>query len=131
VGIVLVAATMIATLWREGAVSPWSPRFDAQPLPAHVVGASGGPVAEGAALFHRKGCEYCHTIEGQGGLRGSNLTYVADRMTREQMTIRILNGATNMPAYGAILKSDEMDRILAFLMTRRQQGARVPSPPAR
>jgi ubiquinol-cytochrome c reductase cytochrome b subunit len=131
VGIVLIAVMMIGTLWREAVISPWSPRFDARPLPERVVGAATGPVAEGAALFHKKGCEFCHTVAGEGGLRGPNLTWVADRMTREQMTIRILNGATNMPAYGAILQPGEMDRILAFLATRRQQGAGVAAPPAR
>jgi ubiquinol-cytochrome c reductase cytochrome b subunit len=130
-GIVLGVVVMIGTLWRQGAVSPWSPRFDARPLSVQVVGASTGPVAEGAALFHRKGCEYCHTIATQGGLRGPNLTYVADRLTRDQMTLRILNGATNMPAYGGNMSPTDLARILAFLDTRRHRQTPASQPVAR
>ena len=46
------------------------------------------------------------------------MTDVASRLTPQQMTIRILNGATNMPSFAAILKADELDAIVAFLQTR-------------
>ena len=38
------------------------------------------------------------------------------RLTKEEMTIRIVNGARNMPAYGGSLSKEELDNIVAFLM---------------
>lgn len=57
-------------------------------------------------------------ISGYGGLRGPNLTRVADRITTQQMEWRILNGGHNMPAFAAILHPEELNDILTFLHTR-------------
>jgi ubiquinol-cytochrome c reductase cytochrome b subunit len=120
VGLVIV----IGALWRYGSVGPWSPDFSAQPLNAAQIGATSGPVFQGAALFYQKGCEYCHTVDGQGGIRGPDLTRVADRLTEGQITATIADGRGNMPAYINNLKPDEMEAIVAFLDSRSKQ----PSP---
>ena len=111
----------VLTLWYEGKVAPWSPRFEAQPL--HAADYSGVDVAahHGALLFHDKGCEYCHMIDGQGGLRGPNLSNVANRLTEQQMKIRILNGGRNMPAFAGILQSNQLEELVKFLETRRTE----------
>jgi ubiquinol-cytochrome c reductase cytochrome b subunit len=115
---VTIVIVGVCTLWYEGAVSPWSPRFSAPALPA-VITASLSPQAQrGAALFHDKRCESCHMIQGYGGLRGPNLTYVADHLTTQQMEWRILNGGHNMPSFAGILHPGEVDDILTFLHTR-------------
>ena len=73
----------------------------------------------GANLFYTKSCLYCHTIDGQGGIRGPDLSSVADRLSRDQMIIRISNGGYNMPAYTYNMKPDELKAIVAFLETRK------------
>jgi len=121
IGLVITCWMMIGTLWIEGKRAPWSPDFSAQELPLAVVHAASGPVYAGAQLFHSHGCEYCHTISGYGGHRGPELTYVGDRLTADQLTIQIVNGGTNMPAYGGNLTASELSNIVAFLGSRKTQ----------
>lgn len=117
-GSVLMIVVTIGVLWRLGVLAPWSPDFSAPPLPQAVIGPTSGPVPDGAQLFHQKGCEFCHTVAGYGGHRGPDLTEVGDRLSADQMTIRIVNGATNMPAYGSDLTPQQLDQLVAFLKSR-------------
>lgn len=120
VGVVLLSVLMIGSLWIEGANAPWSPNFQAEPLPASVVGTTAGPVAEGARLFHSKACLNCHLIGEFGGRRGPDLTTVADRLSETDLIIRIVNGGNNMPAYGKTLTPPQVDALVAFLLTRQK-----------
>jgi ubiquinol-cytochrome c reductase cytochrome b subunit len=120
---ILIVVSIVATIGyytHVGFLAPWAPRLDAPPLPTQMVGAENGPVAAGAKLFHDKGCEYCHTISGYGGIRGPDLSYVGDRLTKDQIETRIFSGAENMPSYSAILKPDELNDLVAFLASRRR-----------
>jgi len=117
---VLTLLIMVGALWRAGVDSDWSPDFEAKPIPKKVVASTDTLVQHGAQLFFSKACIHCHAIAGNGGRRGPNLTDVSDRLTQEQITIRILNGATNMPAFGDILKPEEMEALSAFLESRRR-----------
>lgn len=128
--IVAFITFMIAYYGVVGHVAPWSPRMEAPPLPAQVVGSTSGPVADGARVFHEKGCEYCHTVSGYGGIRGPDLTYAGDTMTPAQMTTRIYSGATNMPSYNGNLTSDQLSALLAFLSSRHRQPV-LPIPEGR
>ncbi len=118
VGVVLLSVLMIGSLWIAGVHSNWSPNFNAQPLPPAIVGTTTGLVADGARVFHDRACLNCHLIEGQGGRRGPDLTFVGDQLTRSDLIIRIVNGGHNMPAYGTILHPKEIDALVAFLQTR-------------
>ncbi len=122
IAVVLLSVIMIGSLWIAGAKSPWSPNFNAQPLPEKVIGVSSGPVFEGGALFHDKGCLNCHLIQGLGGRRGPNLTYVGDKLKKDDIIIRIVNGGVNMPAFGGSLKPEEIDKLVAFLQSRTRAG---------
>ncbi len=119
IAIVASVVVMIGALWVAGIQSNWSPDFNAQPLPANVVGVSSGPVYTGAKLFYQKGCEYCHAISGNGGRRGPDLTTVGDRLTQQDITLRIMNGGTNMPPFATTLSSDEVSNLVAFLQSRK------------
>jgi ubiquinol-cytochrome c reductase cytochrome b subunit len=119
IAVVLLSVIMIGSLWIAGARAPWSPNFDPQPLPEKIVGASSGPVFEGAKLFRQKGCLNCHLIDRYGGRRGPDLTYVGDKLSESDMVIRIVNGGVNMPAFADALKPDELAQIVAFLQSRK------------
>ena len=97
-------------------------RHEWKPRHARASGRSpSGPVADGARVFHEKGCEFCHTVAGNGGIRGPDLTYAGDPLTPAQMTTRIFSGATNMPSYKGNLTPEQLSSLLAFLDSRHRQ----------
>lgn len=120
IAVVLLSVIMIGSLWIAGAKTPWTPNFDAKPLPPQVVRATEGPVFVGAQLFYKQACINCHLVETYGGRRGPDLTYVGDKLTRNDLVTRIVNGGVNMPAYGSSLKPGELDALVAFLQDRKR-----------
>jgi ubiquinol-cytochrome c reductase cytochrome b subunit len=127
---ILIIASVVVVIghyWIVGIRAPWSPRLDAPPLPTSVVGVDSGPIADGARVFYDKGCEYCHTISGYGGIRGPELSDAGDRMSPAQMATRIFSGAENMPSYRGNLKPEELSSLLAFLASRHR--VQLPKPP--
>jgi ubiquinol-cytochrome c reductase cytochrome b subunit len=119
---VVFCLMMVGSLWILGAQAPWSPNFEAAPLAADVVGATSGPVADGARVFHDKGCINCHLIEGHGGRRGPDLSRIGSLLTKDELTLRIVNGGTNMPAFAGNVSPEELTVLVAFLRSRRLGG---------
>lgn len=130
----VIVAAIIITIYhygRLGASAPWSPRLEAAPLPAAIVGATTGPVAAGAKVFYDKGCEFCHTVDGYGGIRGPDLSAAGDRMTGEQITTRIYSGAANMPSYRGNMSDQDLANVIAFLESRHKIPASARPQPAK
>jgi len=105
----------VFSLFLLGEKSAWSPDFTVKPLSAQSIHSSDTLVVHGADLFYKKGCLYCHRMDGQGGMKGPDLSQVSLRLSTQDMTIRIVNGGVNMPAYGGILNKKELTAIVAFL----------------
>jgi ubiquinol-cytochrome c reductase cytochrome b subunit len=111
----------VASLLVVGMRSPWSPNFKAQAITANNLQAEKkeAVIQKGIHLFYTKGCEYCHQMGDYGGKTGPELTRIGRTRTPEQITIRIVNGSDNMPAYGGMLKQDELHALTAFLSSRK------------
>jgi ubiquinol-cytochrome c reductase cytochrome b subunit len=115
VGVVAFVLISFTTLTAMGLRSPWTPAYDTQPLQAEQLGVASGPVFEGAQVFYERGCQYCHQVLGRGGHYGPDLTRVALRLAPGDITVRIVQGYGDMPAYQDVLDSAELERLLGFL----------------
>ena len=115
---IVVIVSAVGVFWIKGERSPWSPDFNNKALPASVVNAASPELVDGAQLFHTRGCENCHDIGGYGGHRGPDLSTVGDRLTKQQITLRILNGGYNMPAFATSLKPAQVTALVSFLQSR-------------
>ena len=82
---------------------------------------------QGALIVQNKQCRNCHSLKGQGGLRGPALDDVATRLTRDQLIRQVIQGGGNMPAYGKNLNPQEVAALVAFLQTMHSAH----QPPAR
>jgi ubiquinol-cytochrome c reductase cytochrome b subunit len=45
---------------------------------------------------------------------------VADKLSRADMIVRIVNGGNNMPAYGNNLTTAQLNDVVAFLQSRKR-----------
>lgn len=118
---VICVVVFVLSLLHLGIQAPWSPNFKTTPLPLEAVKSenTAPKIVQGVQLFYAKGCQYCHTINGYGGKAGPDLTRVGKRLTTNELKIRVVNGATNMPAYGGTLSKEELDNIVEFLASQK------------
>jgi ubiquinol-cytochrome c reductase cytochrome b subunit len=118
----VVVLLTIGTLTLLGTTSPWSPVMDgwsATPVPVRYVKGRSPLELRGAAVLQMKQCRNCHSLGGEGGLRGPALDGVATRLTRDQLIRQVLQGGGNMPAYGKNLSPAEVTALVAFMQTLR------------
>jgi len=112
-----------AVLVFEGYQSPWSPDFIGANsagipyVPAQATKGLNAQQAYGAKLLHVEGCMACHMVDNVGGLRGPNLSKIADRATYNQLVTRLMAGGGGMPAYGGTLTPKKAAAIISFLET--------------
>ncbi|MFN2520157.1 MAG: cytochrome b N-terminal domain-containing protein [Candidatus Limnocylindria bacterium] len=113
-GLIVYTALTVA-----GVQAPWSPvAAEGASLPAAATQGLAPVEQNGARLFVSKACFSCHAIAGGGGRRGPDLTTVADRLDRAQLIARILGGGGAMPAYASTMSTDELNDLVAYLVTR-------------
>ena len=120
-GVILVFLTL-GTLTQLGTYSPWSPDMAAwsgNPTPVQYVQGRSPLELQGALVLQDKQCRNCHSLGGQGGLRGPALDGVATRLTRDQLIRQVIQGGGNMPAYGKNLAPQEVTALVAFMQTLR------------
>jgi ubiquinol-cytochrome c reductase cytochrome b subunit len=126
-GVVVIYTVLGALTW-QGATAPWSPVMTAwsgEPIPQDIVAQSAPRELVGSLVFQNKNCRNCHALEGIGGKRGPDLTFVGTRLTRDQLIDQISNGTPgggNMPAYAEQMKPAEMSAVVDFLVNRRPAG---------
>jgi ubiquinol-cytochrome c reductase cytochrome b subunit len=109
---------IVISLLVVGNKAAWSPHFKAKPLTNSSIPPTDTLVLAGMNLFQQKACLYCHKVNDDGGNVGPDLTHVANRLNEQQIIVRIVNGAKDMPAYGGSLSADELSKLVAFLKTR-------------
>ena len=119
IAILATSITAIIILTIYGAKAPWSPNFAAHPIAQPASLGTDPGVDQGAQIFFNKGCIYCHEVEGNGGQRGPNLSRVGERLSEDQLIIRINNGGHNMPAFAGRITHDELATMVVFLKSRR------------
>jgi len=125
---VVVIYTVLGALTWQGVTAPWSPQMTAwsgDPIPTNIVARSTPREFAGSLVFQNKNCRNCHALEGSGGKRGPDLTFVGTRLTRDQLIDQISNGTPgggNMPAYAEQMKPAEMSAVVDFLVNRRPAG---------
>ena len=138
-GVILVFLTL-GTLTQLGTYSPWSPDMAAwsgNPTPVQYVQGRSPLELQGALVLQDKQCRNCHSLGGQGGLRGPALDGVATRLTRDQLIRQVIQGGGNMPAYGKNLAPQEVTALVAFMQTLRPadvpvaRDSAVPAAPGR
>jgi ubiquinol-cytochrome c reductase cytochrome b subunit len=119
---VAVIAVTLGIFTRLGTYTPWSPVMGAwsgEPIPAKYLLARTPLQRQGALVLQDKQCRNCHSLAGEGGLRGPALDSIATRMTPDQMIRQVLQGGGNMPAYGNALNPSETKALVSFLTTLR------------
>ncbi len=128
---VIVIYTLLGALTYEGATAPWSPQMTAwsgDPISVDWVRHAPPVQLLGAAVFQNKNCRNCHALDGVGGRRGPDLTYVGRRLSEDQLIDQISNGTPgggNMPAYGKQIRPAEMAVLVEFLTALRATGSRL------
>jgi ubiquinol-cytochrome c reductase cytochrome b subunit len=123
--VVMLAFLTVGLLAYLGTYAPWSPHMEAWSnarTPASYLKGRSPLEMHGAILIQSKQCRNCHSLGGEGGMRGPALDTVATRLTPDQMIRQVIQGSGNMPAYGKNLRPAEVTALVAFMQTLRPSG---------
>lgn len=127
---VILTYVSLGLLTYLGHTSPWSPDMDAwksAETPLEFVEGRSPLELQGLLVIQSMQCRNCHAIDGIGGHRGPDLADVGSRLTKAQLIRQVIQGGGNMPAYGKNLTPDQVEAVVAYMVSLRPQGV----PPAR
>lgn len=125
---VIFIMLVLGVLTYLGQRAPWSPKMDAwssDAVPVKYLQHLKPVELRGAAVLQNKQCRNCHMLGGTGGERGPALDGVASRLSYDQLVRQVIQGGGNMPAYAKQLNPAEVDALVSFLITLKDEG--VPS----
>lgn len=131
--VILVWVSLLTLTWL-GHTSPWSPDMQAwteTPIDKEYLEDRTPVEMQGALVLQFKQCRNCHSIGGEGGHRGPDLTTVGARLTKDQLIRQVIQGGGNMPAYGKNLSPDQVDALVAYLQSLRPRGVAPARDPSR
>ena len=122
----VVTSATIAFLTVTGFLTYKGTRAPLPPAPGRVRPEAAGlsPLAlEGLEVYARAGCSACHTIDGQGGSAGPDLSRVGQSRSEEWLVRytrdpRSTNPSAEMPPFSE-LTDEELRALAAYLGTRR------------
>jgi len=117
----LAAGVVIAGTVAFGLVLAVAPR------PVHA--ASKQAQAAGAAVFHDKGCQHCHGVDGTGTDRGPDLSTVGKKWHKNRIEQQIREGGGGMPAFANVLQPDEIKSLVDFLSAKRKSASKSSKSP--
>jgi len=128
--VVILTYVSLGLLTYLGQTSPWSPEMEAwkaDPTPKEFIQGRSPLELQGSVVIQSMQCRNCHAIDGIGGERGPDLADVGARLTKDQLVRQVIQGGGNMPAYGKNLTPDQVDAVVAYMVSLRPEGV----PPAR
>lgn len=134
---VILTYVSLGLLTYLGNTSPWSPEMDAWKAdltPKKFLEGRAPLELQGSLVIQSMQCRNCHAIDGIGGSRGPDLADVGARLTKDQLIRQVIQGGGNMPAYGKNLTPDQVDAVVAYMVSLRTPGvapARDSSQPGR
>ena len=87
--------------------------------PAHA--ASKALREQGATVFHEKGCEHCHGVDGIGTDKGPDLSGVGRYLHKPEIEKQIHDGGKEMPAFGDALTNEEIQQLVEYLAVKKKK----------
>jgi len=76
---------------------------------------------QGAVVFHEKGCEHCHGVDGVGTDKAPDLSGVGRRLHKPEIAKQIHDGGKQMPAFGDALTNDEVQQLVEYLAAKKKK----------
>ena len=98
IAVVLLSVITIGSLWIAGLRSPWSPNFDRAADAGNHRRQQRARLRRRATFQKRRASTVISSRATAGARSGPDAH--GDELTKNDMTIRIVNGGVNMPAFG-------------------------------
>jgi len=89
-------------------------------IPALAALAACSMNSRGAEVFEREKCRDCHTLKGNGGAVGPNLTAVGSKRSRDYIFQQIKapkshNPNSDMPSFGTRISEQDINALADYL----------------